>query len=67
MLGFVVTPTTALSLIRAGRACGSLDVILARDKSSSQIEVPAAETWCTDIKSPSLLEQQHFQLRIQTP
>jgi hypothetical protein len=44
ILGFVVTPTTPLSLMRAGNACGSADVIFARDKSSSQIEVPLAET-----------------------
>jgi hypothetical protein len=41
ILGFVVTPTTPLFLIRAGKACASADVIFARDRSSSQIEVPA--------------------------
>ena len=53
MLGFVVTPTTPLFLIRAGNACASVDVIFARDKSSSQIEVPAAAISCTDIREPS--------------
>jgi hypothetical protein len=44
MLGLVVTPTTPLFFIRAGRAWASVDVIFARDKSSSQIDVPAADT-----------------------
>jgi hypothetical protein len=44
MLGFVVTPTTPLFLIRAGKACASADVIFALERSSSQIDVPAAAT-----------------------
>jgi hypothetical protein len=44
ILGLVVTPTTPLFFMRAGNACASVDVILARDRSSNQIEVPSAAT-----------------------
>ena len=40
ILGFVVTPTTPEWAIRDGRECASVPVILALDKSSSQMEVP---------------------------
>jgi hypothetical protein len=44
MLGLVVTPTTPLVAIRDGRECESDPEILARDKSSSQMDVPASKT-----------------------
>ena len=44
MLGLVVTPTTPLFSILDGSDWGSVPVILARDRSSSQIEVPAFAT-----------------------
>ena len=44
MLGLVVTPTTPLFAILDGSDWGSVPVILARDRSSSQIEVPAFVT-----------------------
>ena len=44
MLGLVVTPTTPLFAILEGSYWGSVPVILARDRSSSQIEVPALAT-----------------------
>ena len=45
--GLVVTPTTAQLAIRDGREWAALPSSLARDKSSSQIDVPAAKTWDT--------------------
>jgi hypothetical protein len=44
MLGFVVTPTTPLFAIREGSEWASVPDIFARDKSSSQIDVPALAT-----------------------
>jgi hypothetical protein len=44
MLGLVVTPTTPLFAIREGSEWASKPVIFARDKSSSQIDVPAFAT-----------------------
>jgi hypothetical protein len=44
MLGLVVTPTTPLFAIREGSEWASEPEIFARDKSSSQIDVPAFAT-----------------------
>ena len=44
ILGLVVTPTTPLCSILEGSDWGSVPVILARDRSSSHIEVPAFPT-----------------------
>jgi hypothetical protein len=47
MLGFVVTPTTPLLAILEGREWASVPEIFARDRSSSQIDVPALATSLT--------------------
>jgi hypothetical protein len=44
MLGLVVTPTTPLFAIREGSEWASVPVIFARERSSSQIDVPALDT-----------------------
>jgi hypothetical protein len=43
-VGFVVTPTTPLLAIREGSEWASVPVIFARERSSSQIDVPALAT-----------------------
>jgi hypothetical protein len=44
MLGLVVTPTTPLLAILDGSEWASVPVIFARERSSSQIDVPALAT-----------------------